>query len=117
MCRPGASVRASGLVRLLSLALRALTLLEGVVRRQLADPATQPLTGYYAGNPTRATRRPTAERLLALFDDITLTILRTPTAVTRHVTPLSPLQERLLTLIGCPRDTYARLSAVHDHPP
>ena len=31
---------ATGLIRLLSLALRGLTLLEGVVHRQLADPAT-----------------------------------------------------------------------------
>lgn len=108
---------ATGLVRLLSLALRALTLLEGVVRRQLANPATPPLTGYYAGNPTRATRRPTAERLLATFQELTLTVLRTPTSTTRHLTPLSPLQQRLLTFLGCPTDTYSRLTSLPDHPP
>lgn len=108
---------ATGLIRLLSLALRALTLLEGVVRRQLANPTLPPLTGYYAGNPTRATRRPTAERLLALFEHITLTILRTPTEVTRHMTPLSPLQQRLLTLLGYSHDIYAQLTALDCHPP
>jgi transposase len=108
---------ATGLIRLLSLALRVLTLLEGVVRQRLADPAVPPLTGYYAGNPTRATRRPTAERLLALFQNLTLTALRTPTAVTRHLTPLSPLQQRLLALLGCPSDTYSRLTTPDRHPP
>ena len=103
---------ATGLIRLLSLALRALTLLEGVVRRRLADPAVPPVTGYYAGNPARATRRPTAERLLATFQDLTLTVLRTPTTTTtRHLTPLSPLQQRLLTLLDCPHDTYSRLTS------
>lgn len=108
---------ATGLIRLLSLALRVLTLLEGVVRRQLADPAVPPLTGYYAGNPKRATRRPTAERLLTLFGELTLTIVRTPTTVLRHLTPLTPLQQRLLARLGCPSDLYARLTALPDHPP
>lgn len=108
---------ATGLIRRLSLALRALTLLEGVVRRRLADPLCPPLTGYYAGNPTRATRRPTAERLLATFQEITLTVLWPPTASTRHLTPLSPLQQRLLTLLDCPYDTYSRRSTLRDHPP
>jgi transposase len=108
---------ATGLIRLLSLALRGLTLVEGSVRRRLADPEVPPLTGYYAGNPTRATRRPTAERLLAAFQELTLTVLRTPTSITRHLTPLSPLQERLLTFLGCPHDTYARLASLGGHPP
>ena len=108
---------ATGLIRLLSLALRVLTLLEGVVRRQLADPATPPLTGYYPGQPTRATRRPTTERLLAAFDGLTLTILRPAGTSLRHVTPLSALQQRLLSLLGCPDDTYARLTTSSSHPP
>ncbi len=68
---------ATGLVRLLSIALRALTLVEFVVRRRLAaDGAT--LAGVYAGQPTRATARPTAERLLASFRDVTLTMVELP---------------------------------------
>jgi len=108
---------ATGLIRFLSLALRALTLLEGVVRRRLADPAVPPLTGYYAGNPTRTTRRPTAERLLTAFQELTLIVLRTSTTLTRHLTPLSPLQQRLLILLDCPRDTYSRLTTLRGHPP
>jgi transposase len=108
---------ATGLVRLLSIALRVLTLLEGVVRRRLAQPDEAPLVGLAPGNPTRATRRPTAERLLAAFQNLTLTVLHTPTAITRHLTPLSPLQQRLLALLGCPSDTYTCLTVAHEPQP
>jgi len=115
---------ATGLVRLLSLGLRVLTLLQGVARRHLDPQAPNaadtppPLAGLYPGNPTRATSRPTAERLLAAFDDLTLTVLHTPTAIVRHLTPLSPLQQRILTLLDCPHDTYTRLTALNcAHPP
>jgi len=57
---------ATGLIRLLSIALRVLTLLEFVVRRGLAAEETT-LSGLYASNPKRETARPTAERLLAAF--------------------------------------------------
>src|SRR6266699_891312 len=65
---------APGLIRLLSIALRVLTLLEFVGRRQLATAGAK-LAGLYAGNPQRETDRPTAERLLEAFQDITLTII------------------------------------------
>src|SRR2546425_7935571 len=54
---------ATGLIRLLSIALRVLTLLEFVGRRQLAAEGMK-LAGLYAGNPRRETARPTAEHLL-----------------------------------------------------
>ena len=58
---------ATGLIRLLSIALRVLTLLEFVVRRRLTAEGTK-LHGLYAGNAQRETARPTAERLLEAFD-------------------------------------------------
>jgi hypothetical protein len=36
------------------------------------------LAGLYAGNPKRETDRPTAERLLEAFEDITLMIVESP---------------------------------------
>jgi len=54
-----------------------LTLLEFVGRRQLATEGAK-LAGLYAGNPKRETDRPTAERLLEAFQDITLTIIKGP---------------------------------------
>src|SRR5207249_1307665 len=96
---------ATGLIRLLSIALRVLTLLAFVGRRQLAaEGATR--AGLYAGNPRRATVRPTAERLLEAFRDITLTILEGPQQTARQVTALSPLQQRILGLLGFPLALY-----------
>src|SRR5262245_41052724 len=57
---------ATGLIRLLSIGLRVLTLLEFGVRQRLARAKTR-LEGLSVGNPTRATARPTAERLLEAF--------------------------------------------------
>ena len=65
---------ATGLIRLLSIGLRVLTLLEYVVRRQLAAQGEK-LAGLYAGNAKRKTARPTAERLLESFQEMTLTVV------------------------------------------
>jgi transposase len=67
---------ARGMVRLLSLALRVLILVEHVVRERL-QAAGETLSGLYSGNPKRETARPTTERLLRAFRGITLTIMRT----------------------------------------
>ncbi len=87
-----------GLVRLLSLALRLLTVKEFVVRRAL-QVSHHSLAGLYPGNPKQSTSRPTAERLLAAFKEITLTVVHLPTQLLMHVTPLSPLQNRILHLL------------------
>jgi transposase len=106
---------ATGLIRLLSIALRVLTLLEFVVRRQLtAEGAT--LSGLYAGNPNRETARPTAERLLEAFREITLTVVEGVHCVYRHLMALSPLQERILELLGFSSRVYTRLCTVSHEP-
>jgi len=74
-------------------------MLEFVGRRQLAAEGAK-LAGLYAGNPQRATDRPTAERLLEAFQDITLTIIKGPHQTDRHVTALRPLQQRILEILG-----------------
>ncbi len=80
---------ATGLVRLLSLALRVLTRLQFVARQRLAEQGAA-LAGLYAGNPKRATTHPTTERLLEVFQQLTLTTLVEPHQIRRHVTALSP---------------------------
>ncbi len=107
---------ATGLIRLLSIALRVLTLLEFVGRRQLAAAGAK-LAGLYAGNPRRETARPTAERLLEAFRDITLTISEGPEQTTRHLTTLSPLQQRILEILGFSSELYTRLCTVSAEPP
>jgi transposase len=107
---------ATGLIRLLSVALRVLTLLEFVGRRQLAAEGAQ-LAGLYAGNPKRATAQPTAERLLEACSDITLTVIEGEQQRIRHVTPLSPLQQRILEIVGFSSDLYTRLCTDSSEPP
>jgi transposase len=107
---------ATGLIRLLSVALRVLTLLACVGRRQLAAAGAK-LAGLDAGNPRRATVHPTAERLLEAFRDITLTIMEGPQQTDRHLTALSPLQQRILGIFGFPFVLYTRLCTVSAEPP
>jgi transposase len=107
---------ATGLVRLLSMALRVLTLLEFVVRRQLAQEGTT-LAGLYAGNPKRATTHPTTERLLEAFQEITLTLVIEPHQTRRHLTALSPLQQRVLALLEFTPTIYTKLCGDSSEPP
>ena len=102
-------------MRLLSIALRVLTLLEFVVRRQLAREG-ETLSGLYAANPKPQTARPTAERLLEALQEVTLTVIDEAGEVYRHLTALSPLQERILELLGFSSRVYRRLCTVSHEP-
>jgi transposase len=98
-----------GLTHLLSLALRVLTLMEGVVRRRLQQQETT-LVGLFKENPRKATSTPTAERLLQVFVPMTLTTVQLPGRTIRHVAELSPVQAQILQLLGLPADLYACLA-------
>jgi len=98
-----------GLVRLLTIALRVLTLLEGIVRKKLSEEQKE-IAGLYAGNPKRRTNQPTTERLLEAFDNITLTVIHAADYVQRHVTPLSSLQQDILLLLGLMPVIYSQLA-------
>jgi len=106
--------RIRGLLVLLGIALRVLTLTEFVARRDLAATGEQ-LPGLYAGNPKRTTAQPTAERLLTAFAPITLYRHHTNTALWYEVTPLSPLQRRILHALGIPESIYAPPAALLIH--
>ena len=99
-----------GLVRLLSLGLRALTLLEFVVRERLAE-AGEVLVGLYAGNPKRSTSTPTAELLLEAFKNVTLLLVPQDGRHIRYLNPLTRLQERILKLLGYSTEVYTKLVA------
>jgi len=101
--------RIRGLMALLSIGLRVLTLVEFVVRREL-DQQHARIAGLYEGNPRRATDRPTTERLLRAFDGIVLYRSEAGGRVTHQITPLSDLQKRILDLMSLPTDLYARLA-------
>jgi transposase len=108
--------RATGLIRVLTIGLRVLTLLEFVVRRGLAH-TQEKLTGLYAGNPKRATARPSAEMLLAAFKPINLSVVTIGPQVHRHLPPLSDLQHHILTLLDFSADIYTNLAGNFSIPP
>jgi transposase len=98
-----------GLIHLLSLAVRFLTLIEFVVRRGLAASGSS-LVGLHLENPKKASRSPTTERLLRAFSKVTLTLVHLPDRVVRHVTPLTPLQVQILELLNLSPDIYRSLA-------
>ncbi len=98
-----------GLIRLLTIALRVVTILEGVVRSALAEQH-QEIAGLFAGNSKRRTAQPTTERLLEAFNEITLTIVSGPGFVQRHLPPLSALQQQILALCGFSPAVYTQLT-------
>jgi transposase len=98
-----------GLIHLLTIAIRLLTLIEFVVRRALQREQAH-LVGLHMENPKKATATPTTERLLQAFSHITLTVIRLPDRLLRHVTPLTPLQVRILELLGLSPDIYRSLA-------
>ncbi|KAI9132248.1 hypothetical protein [Acaryochloris sp. CCMEE 5410] len=105
--------QAKGLMHLLSLGLRILTLIEFVVQRRLKQHKEK-LFGLFPGNPKRATTRPTTERILRAFKDISLTILGVKDEEYGHVSPLTSLQQRILELLGLAPDIYSSLESSTD---
>ncbi len=105
-----------GLIRLFSLALRVVTLLEYVVQQTLARE-NKTLYGLYEGNPKRGTQRPTAERLLRAFRGLHLSVVRWGEQIHHQVSSLSQLQKDILHLLGFSEETYTILAAHSTHPP
>ena len=101
---------AKGLFHLLTIASRALSLGDFLAKRALAQQ-NEELTGVYAGNPQRGTATPTLERMLQTFDNINLIILLVGGRRQCRVTPLSPVQERILALLALPTTLYTGLAA------
>jgi transposase len=97
-----------GLLHLLSLGLRLLTLIEFVVHRQL-NQADKTLGGLYLENPKKRTSRPSTERILNAFNNITLSIFTVEGQSYRHLTPLTPLQEDIIRLLGFSPQIYTHL--------
>lgn len=104
------------MTRLLTIGIRVRTVLESVIRERLAQEQDT-LVGLYAGQPSRTTARPTAERVLAAFRSVTLTVIHQSGRVSRQFTPLSALHQRLLGLAGLDSTVSTRLLGHAFKPP
>jgi transposase len=100
--------RIQGLVYLLSLALRLLTLLEWVARERLRKEGAK-VQGIYAGQPGRKTDRPSAELLLATMKTISVSVVEVNGRLHTLLSPLTEVQKRLLELWDMPPDLYEKL--------
>jgi transposase len=107
--------RAIGLIHLLSIGLRILTLIEYQARKHLAD-LNEKLSGLYAGNPKRATDHTTTEALLQAFKGIYLSVVTIGEQVLYHMTPLSDVQGKILSLLDFPTHVYAQLADIFPKP-
>ena len=82
-----------GLTYLLTLGVRVLTVMEFVLRRSLQTEQTE-VPGLHPENKTKMTDKPTAERILQAFADVSLTIIKHAAGeeILRRLTSLSGLQ-------------------------
>jgi transposase len=101
--------RIQGLVYLLSLALRMLTLVEWVAREGLRQEGAK-LQGVYAGQPGRKTARPSAELLLEAMKTISVSVVEVDGRTHALLSPLTEVQERLLELWNLPPDLYEKVT-------
>jgi transposase len=102
--------RMQGLVYLLSVALRLLTLLEWLVRKRLRQEGAK-LQGAYAGQPGRKTDRPSAELLLGAMKTISVSVVEVNGRTHVLLSPLTAVQIRLLELWGLPPDVYEKVAS------
>jgi len=98
--------RISGLTWLLLLALRVIVLLEFRVRRELVQQQ-QAIVGLNPASKNQDTTRPTTERMLKAFGNITFSIVKLGDAVHHHVSPLTPTQQHILSLLHLSDDIYS----------
>lgn len=97
-----------GLMLIVSMVLRELSLMEFVARRNLAA-AKATLIGLYDGLPKKATARPTVERLLKQFEGITLVSVRVGKQVHRQLLDFTAQHKEILKYMGLPANVYAAL--------
>ena len=100
--------RVVGLLHVLGIALRVLTLSELVVRRQRHAEGAE-FEGLSRGHPRRTTACPTSERLLETFEGMRVTWVEVAGRVVGLLSPLSPWQERSLQRLGFSSELSLRL--------
>lgn len=100
--------RATGLLRLLTVGVRALALLEYLAQpRDVAALAALEVGGIV--RPAEPQPGFTSEHLIGAFSDVTLTIVRESQRTRYHLTPLNPTQQHILQLLGVSAELYTHI--------
>ena len=103
--------RIVGLTWLLTLALRLLTLTEFRLRTALQQQH-EGLVGLNPAVPSQPVSRPTTERVLHAFKNLTFTALDFGNSIQHFISELSPTQCQILVLLALPSDLYSRLASL-----
>ncbi len=85
------------------------SIVEFEVRKSLQEEGEK-LDGIYAGNPKRATAKPTTEMMLTVFRGLSLNVVSIDGYECYYLTSLSPVQIRIVTLLNFPLTIYNELA-------
>lgn len=100
---------AKGLFHLLTIAARLLALGDFQAKKALAEQERE-LSGIFDGSDKRSTATPTTERMLRAFKGIDLIFIHIPGQGSQAIlTPLTPVQEDILALLGLSSSLYTEL--------
>lgn len=100
--------RIVALLRLLTLALQFVTLIQHTVRRALEEQKLQ-LSDLIPGNKNRKVDRPTTELMLRRFKGVTAIWVQIPQqALVASLKNMAPIHYQILKLLQCPEDLYER---------
>jgi len=112
--------RVAGLMNLLVIGLRLLSLLEHEARKSLCvaeEPSQRELKGLYPGQRQKSVARPTSESMLRAFAGVTLVQQQQRGGEIRtFVTPLTDLQKRILRLLNLSTAIYEGLASHFSKP-
>lgn len=97
--------RIKALIRLLLLALKFVSTIEHQIRTEL-NAKQQTVKELYAGNPTRATNKPTTNLILRAFRNIHLNIVSIRGQTHVAVSDLTPTQLQIINLLNFSSEIY-----------
>lgn len=106
-----ADAQIGGLVRLMTLALRMLSVVEMQGRRGVTATGEK-AKGYYSGQPGRQTDRPSGQRILETVTRQRLTLFgtETRTGTQWQLAPLPEIVKQILGFLGLPETLYTSLT-------
>ena len=97
---------ACGLIRLLTIALRAMGVIEFSAHRKLLE-SQDTLQGIYPGNPKRSTSKPSIDLMLNAFEGLDFFITDLPNGQHfEQISPLNDVQKKILSLLDLPTSIY-----------
>ena len=105
----GIPARIKGLIRLLLLVLKYVSLIQYQVRAELKT-TKQTVKELYPGNPGRATDKPTTNMILRAFNHIHLTVVSVENKIHVNVSDLKPIQLKILELLKIPPEIYTGMN-------